>query len=387
MRTCSIPMFHTLIPKPSASVSPRPKFRNRSSSQPFSSTALQVLSQTSLPLVAVPPRSSLAVSSHLSPSDIPQKSEEWFALRKDKLTTSTFSTALGFWKKNRRSELWHEKVYDSESSRVVEDSAKFAMNWGVQMESAAIERYKRIMGCEVGSMGFALHSQEQFHWLGASPDGVLDVGILEVKYAEKAYDSESSRVGEDSAKFAMNWGVQMESAAIERYKRIMGCEVGSMGFALHSQEQFHWLGASPDGVLDVGILEVKCPYNKGKTETVLPWSKVPFYYMPQMQGQMEIMDREWVDLYCWTLNGSSVFRVMRDRSYWRIIYEVLREFWWENVIPARGALLLGKDDAEVKKYEPTSTHKLTGLAIAKSISLAAESKLVCREIADHVEFF
>ncbi|CAN7053461.1 unnamed protein product [Brassica rapa subsp. trilocularis] len=312
MRTCSIPMFHTLIPKPSASVSPRPKFRNRSSSQPFSSTALQVLSQTSLPLVAVPPRSSLAaVSSHLSPSDIPQKSEEWFALRKDKLTTSTFSTALGFWKKNRRSELWHEKVYDSESPRVVEDSAKFAMNWGVQMESAAIERYKRIMGCEVGSMGFALHSQEQFHWLGASPDGVLDVGIL----------------------------------------------------------------------------EVKCPYNKGKTETVLPWSKVPFYYMPQMQGQMEIMDREWVDLYCWTLNGSSVFRVMRDRSYWRIIYEVLREFWWENVIPARGALLLGKDDAEVKKYEPTSTHKLTGLAIAKSISLAAESKLVCREIADHVEFF
>ncbi|CAH8362860.1 unnamed protein product [Eruca vesicaria subsp. sativa] len=302
MRTCSIPGFNTLIPKP------RQKFGNRTSSLPFSSTVIQVISQTSLPLVIVPPRSS--ISSHLSPSDIPQKSEEWFALRKDKLTTSTFSTALGFWKKNRRSELWHEKVYDSEP-----------------------------------------------------------------------------RVVEDSARFAMNWGVQMESAAIERYKRIMGCEVGSMGFALHSQEQFHWLGASPDGVLDIGILEVKCPYNKGKTETVLPWSKVPFYYMPQMQGQMEIMDREWVDLYCWTLNGSSVFRVMRDRSYWRIIYEVLREFWWENVIPARGALLLGKDDAEVKKYEPTSTHKLTGLAIAKSISLAAESKLVCREIADHVEFF
>lgn len=305
MRTCSISGFHTLGPKSRPLVSLRS--RNRSS-QLFSTTASPLITQTTSFFLY--PRSSVVVSSHLSPSDIPQKSEEWFALRKDKLTTSTFSTALGFWKKNRRSELWHEKVYDSDS-----------------------------------------------------------------------------RIVDDSARFAMNWGVQMESAAIDRYKRIMGCEVGSMGFALHSQEQFHWLGASPDGILDCGILEVKCPYNKGKTDTVLPWSKVPFYYMPQLQGQMEITDREWVDLYCWTRNGSAVFRVMRDRSYWGIIHEVLREFWWENVIPAREALLLGKEDEVVKSYEPTSTHKRTGLAIAKSISLAAESKLVCREIADHVEFF
>ncbi|XP_010511714.1 PREDICTED: uncharacterized protein LOC104787780 isoform X1 [Camelina sativa] len=301
MRTCSISGFHTLCPKSSGgSVS----WKKR-----FSSTASPLITQTTSPFVH--PRSTVIVSSLLSPSDIPQKSEEWFALRKDKLTTSTFSTALGFWKGTRRAELWREKVYDSDS-RVVEESARFAMNWGVQMEPAAIERYKRIMGCDVGSMGFAIHSNEQFHWLGASPDGILDC---------------------------------------------------------------------------FGILEVKCPYNKGKTETVLPWKKVPYYYMPQLQGQMEIMDREWVNLYCWTRNGSTVFRVMRDRSYWGIIHDVLREFWWDNVLPAREALLLGKDDEEVKKYEPTSTHKRTGLAIAKSINLAAESKLVCREIADHAEFF
>src|SRR4051812_40342273 len=40
-----------------------------------------------------------------TPADVPQRSDEWFALRKDKLTTSTFSTALGFWKGARRSEL------------------------------------------------------------------------------------------------------------------------------------------------------------------------------------------------------------------------------------------------------------------------------------------
>ncbi|KAJ0866833.1 putative restriction endonuclease type II, exonuclease, phage-type/RecB [Helianthus annuus] len=54
---------------------------------------------------------------------------------------------------------------------------------------------------------------------------------------------------------------------------------------------------------------------------------------------MEGLDRDWVDLYCWTLNGSTIFRVCRDREYWMLIYGILREFWWENVVPAREALL------------------------------------------------
>ncbi|MED6130173.1 hypothetical protein PIB30_115371, partial [Stylosanthes scabra] len=102
-----------------------------------------------------------------------------------------------------------------------------------------------------------------------------------------------------------------------------------MGFAMHANERLDWLGASPDGLLgcfpEGGILEVKCPYNKGKPETGLPWSSMPFYYMPQVQGQMEIMDCEWVDLYCWTPNGSTIFRVLRERSYWELIHGILRE--------------------------------------------------------------
>lgn len=246
-------------------------------------------------------------------SKLSQRSEEWFALRRNKLTTSTFSTALGFWKGTRRSELWHEKVFLTEAA-VVESAQRFAMDWGVRNEAAAIDRYKSITGRNVSSYGFAIHSKEQFSWLGASPDGIL--------------------------------------------------------------------GHVPDG----GILEVKCPYNKGKPETALPWKIVPFYYMPQVQGQMEIMDRDWVDLYCWTPNGSTIFRVQRDRGYFNLIYDILKEFWWGNVVPAREALLLGKED-EAKNYEPTSTHMKTGLAISKSIKLASEAKLLCREIAGHIEFY
>ncbi|XP_010531387.1 PREDICTED: uncharacterized protein LOC104807694 isoform X2 [Tarenaya hassleriana] len=302
--TCCIPGFHSVRRKGSRSASSRKRFIKRND-QSFS-TALQ----SSSLFVHPPPLPSLVVSSNLSPSDTPQRSDEWFALRKDKLTTSTFSTALGFWKGTRRYELWHEKVYDSES-QILDSSKRFAMDWGVLNEGNAIDRYKNITGREVNSMGFAIHSKEQLRWLGASPDGVLDC---------------------------------------------------------------------------LGILEVKCPYNKGKPERASPWSTMPFYYMPQVQGQMEIMDREWVDLYCWTPNGSSMFRVTRDRGYWDLIHGILREFWWENVVPAREALLLGEKE-EAKSFMPTSTHRQTGLAIGKSIRLAAEAKLVCKEIAGQVEFF
>lgn len=278
--------------------------RNLSISSPFISLVDPVIIQSP---------SFQVLASNLSLADVPQRSEEWFSLRKDKLTTSTFSTALGFWKGSRRLELWNEKVFASEA-QILETSKNSAMAWGTLNEAAAIEQYKKITGNEVSSMGFAVHSKPSYDWLGASPDGVL--------------------------------------------------------------------GCFPEG----GILEVKCPYNKGKPEAGLPWSTMPFYYMPQVQGQMEIMDCEWVDLYCWTPNGSTIFRVLRERAYWDLIHEILREFWWENVVPAREILLLGCEE-QVKSYKPTSTHKKTGLAIAKSIKLASETKLLCRELAGHVEFY
>lgn len=268
-----------------------------------------VCSSTSL----IYPPSSFVLNARLAALDTPQRSDEWFALRKDKLTSSTFGTALGLWKGNRRYELWNEKVY-APNVQVTEASKNGAMEWGVLKEAAAIERYKSITGRDVSSLGFAIHSEERYDWIGASPDGLL--------------------------------------------------------------------GCFPGG----GILEVKCPFNKGKPETMLPWSTMPFYYMPQVQGQMEIMDRDWVDLYCWTPNGSTIFRVLRERSYWELIHGILREFWWENVLPAREALLLGREE-EAKSFKPTSTHKQTGLVIYKSIKLAGEAKLLCREIAGHVEFF
>lgn len=279
-------------------------------SRTFSTCVAPLISPT--PSLIIHSPSSLVVAAHLNQSDAPQRSDEWFALRKDKLTTSTFSTALGFWKGNRRFELWNEKVFLEETQ--VMEASKSAMQWGVVKEAAAVDRYKNITGREVSSLGFASHTEERLHWIGASPDGLL--------------------------------------------------------------------GCSREG----GILEVKCPYNKGKPEEGRPWPTMPYYYMPQVQGQMEIMDRDWVHLYCWTPNGSTLFRVYRERGYWELIHGILREFWWGNVLPAREALLLGKEE-EAKSFMPTSRHRQTGLAVSRSIKLASEAKLLWRESAGHVEYY
>ncbi|GAA0174167.1 hypothetical protein LIER_27612 [Lithospermum erythrorhizon] len=277
----------------------------------FSSCSMP-LSSSTVPFIHC--HSPVQFTASLSPADAPQRSEEWFALRKDKLTTSTFSTALGFWKGTRRYDLWHEKVFSQDEQLILSATSRHAMDWGVLNEAVAIERYKKITRYDVSSYGFAIHADSQFGWLGASPDGLL------------------------------------------------GCYPGG------------------------GILEVKCPYNKGKPEMGLPWKTMPYYYMPQVQGQMEIMDRDWVDVYCWTPSGSTVFRVERDRSYWNLMHGILREFWWENVVPAREALLLqGKEEA--KSYIPMSTHRQTGLIVFRSRQLAAEAKLLWREIAGCVEYF
>ena len=58
----------------------------------------------------------------------------------------------------------------------------------------------------------------------------------------------------------------------------------------------------------------------------------------QVQGLMEIFQREWCNIYLWTVNGSAMFHIPRDRQYWNACFEVLSEFWWAHIVPAKHAL-------------------------------------------------
>ena len=58
----------------------------------------------------------------------------------------------------------------------------------------------------------------------------------------------------------------------------------------------------------------------------------------QVQGLMEVFDREWCNVFVWTPNGAALYHVPRDAGYWRACFDVLAEFWWAHVVPAKHAL-------------------------------------------------
>jgi hypothetical protein len=59
---------------------------------------------------------------------------------------------------------------------------------------------------------------------------------------------------------------------------------------------------------------------------------------------MEVFDRQWCNLYIWTVNGSALFHVPRDRAFWSLCFEVLSEFWWGHLVPAKHAIASGRMD-------------------------------------------
>lgn len=256
-----------------------------------------------------PVQDSILTSGPIGAFEVKQGSDDWYDLRQDRLTASSFSTALGFWGVSRRVELWEEKVGLRERF-----AGNSATEWGSSREAPAVEKYQKLTGNTVQPLGFKIYKEgdDVQGWLGASPDGLIDKGICGMY--EKA-----------------------------------------------------------------GILEVKCPHNKGKPELCVPWDLVPYYYMPQVQGLMEILDRDWLDFYVWTLNGSSIFRVERNAQYWALIYGVLGDFWWANVVPAKQNLLLQKN-VDVNIYRPVHPHQLTNSIMQESRTLAMKTPLVWKEL-------
>nr|GLL17982.1 uncharacterized protein LOC109190557 [Ipomoea trifida] len=197
-----------------------------------------------------------------------------------------------------------------------------------------------------------------------------------------------------SGNLATCWSNIKEEEALERYMLITGNPVSMHGFQVHHNmyPEDGWLAASPDGVIDTyayglpsrGVLEIKCPFFGGDMTKAWPCSRIPIYYIPQAQGLMEILDRDWMDLYIWTTKGSSLFRLHRDKEYWQALEIALSDFWWKHVQPAKelyNCSEITNPHVELKLLRPEPRHELCTYLVHESFRIVVnDSKLVMREI-------
>ncbi|KAH6833235.1 Restriction endonuclease [Perilla frutescens var. hirtella] len=196
-----------------------------------------------------------------------------------------------------------------------------------------------------------------------------------------------------SGNLATCWSNIKEEEALERYKLITGNTVLYPEFQVYGKNnpEDSWLGASPDGAIDSyiyglpshGVLEIKCPFFGGDMSRATPWKRVPLHYIPQAQGLMEIFDRDWMDMYVWTVNGSSLFRIYRNVEYWDTLKIALSDFWWNHVQPAKeicNRTVITNPLIELSSLRPSPKHELHRRIVYESKLIVDNSKLLLREI-------
>ena len=106
-----------------------------------------------------------------------QRSPEWFAARKGRVTGSVVGAILGLSPYMSRDDVMRAMVRDYHGAES-EFEGNVATQWGVFHEAGAIQDFQMDTGRKVVECGFFEHEE----WLGASPDGLIgDDALIEVK--------------------------------------------------------------------------------------------------------------------------------------------------------------------------------------------------------------
>lgn len=102
----------------------------------------------------------------------------------------------------------------------------------------------------------------------------------------------TGKPAESYSNSAMQWGTDTEPFARAAYEARMDLLVTEVGFINHPQ--IAMAGASPDGLANEGMVELKCPNTSTHLQILLD-RKVPEKYITQMMWQMACADRPWCD--------------------------------------------------------------------------------------------
>ena len=112
---------------------------------------------------------------------------------------------------------------------------------------------------------------------------------------------------------AMERGLIVEAEAADWYEFDHDITVQKIGFI---SDDGHTVGCSPDRLVgDDGLLEIKAPLPHTQVEYWIS-GEISERFRPQLQGQLYISQRSWVDIVCWhDVLPKLVMRVEPDEKF------------------------------------------------------------------------
>ncbi|XP_070167583.1 uncharacterized protein [Polyergus mexicanus] len=130
----------------------------------------------------------------------------------------------------------------------------------------------------------------------------------------------------------MNYGPEMEKIAKRELAVTLNKEIKTCGLFIHIENPC--LGTSPDGFIDEdGLVEIKCPLSAEHLTAEEAIKTLPqlkgifdksnadkmnrnhrFFY--QVQGQLNIPQRNYCIFAVWTPKSMKIIRVNRDNVFW-----------------------------------------------------------------------
>jgi putative phage-type endonuclease len=136
----------------------------------------------------------------------------------------------------------------------------------------------------------------------------------------------TQRAEETYVNAAMEKGLEMEPIARNVYQEFTDNKVKTAGFISPDEdtEFAEWIGISPDGLIDDGLLEIKCPLMKTHMGYIM-WNKLPAEYHYQVQGQLFVTGLKFCDFMSY-VEGMKPFiiRVTPDLELFTFFVQRLR---------------------------------------------------------------
>lgn len=295
-----------------------------------------------------------------------QRSPEWYAFRKERLTASDIGTVLGKNPYAKPDDVLLKKCGYEKPFWMSEACAH-----GVKYEPIATQLYESRMNTTVHEFGCIPHPKYTF--IGASPDGICSNGImLEIKnpFSRKI-------VGIPPIQYWIQMQIQLEVCDLElcdflecTYKKYSSYAelVEGEKDATHGNDEFgvvieYYTTAAPkEAMYEYGPLNASAEDKKDwVTRKLIEIKNAGYVYEPFIQ---------W-----WALKEYSLVRIRRDTAWFREALPKLKEFWdkvlkqreigIESILPAVRKkkpsvclLLQDEDDSNKKEMENEKSHIL-----------------------------